>query len=194
MTSLDAIIEQRNLPGILIFNLHGSLLFMNKEAESVVPILRHSVGPGEMGKPCVPEAILELLEKLKRDDSAPSLDTKSASSYRMLYSESGVHLSLRAFFVSSADGGQGPSQVMVLVEKVIEQHKINMEKARKKFSLSKRETEVLKHICMGLSNKDISEMLFISEYTVKDHIKKIMKTMSVTSRSEIIASLVMNEG
>ena len=194
MTNLDDIIEKRNLPGVLIFDLDGSLLFMNKEAEGVIPAPFAGAGPGGSGKPCVPEAILELLEELKRDGVASPGDTKSTSSYRSLYSGWGVHLYLRAFFVRSADGGAQPSKVMVLVEKVIERHKMDLEKARKKFNLSGRETEVLKHICKGLSNREISEKLFISEYTVKDHMKKIMRTMNMTSRSEIIASLVLNEG
>ena len=190
MTNLDTIIEQRLLPGILVFDLNGSLLFVNREAEGIVTALRS----GEDGKPQVPEAILELLEELKHDAGVPSAGGRSTSSYRALYSESGVHLYLRAFFIRSPDGGELPSQVMVLVEKVIERHRINLEKARKKFELSRRETEVVKHVCLGLSNRDISDRLFISEYTVKDHIKRIMKTMNAASRSEIIAILALNEG
>ena len=194
MTNLDDIIEKRNLPGVLIFDLDGSLLFMNKEAEGVIPAPFAGAGPGGSGKPCVPEAILELLEELKRDGVASPGDTKSTSSYRSLYSGWGVHLYLRAFFVRSADGGAQPSKVMVLVEKVIERHKMDLEKARKKFELSRRETEVVKHVCLGLSNRDISDRLFNSEYTVKEHIKRIMKTMYAALRSEIFAILALNEG
>lgn len=190
MTNLDTIIEQRNLPGILLFDRNGSLLLFNREAEGVVPTLRTEQG----GESRVPDAILELLEELKRGAGASPTGNRSTSSYRVLYSESGVHLYIRAFFVRSPDEGEPPGRMMVLVEKVIERHRINLEKARKKFDLSRRETEVVKHICQGLSNRDISDKLFISEYTVKDHIKKIMKTMNAASRSEIIAILALKEG
>jgi DNA-binding CsgD family transcriptional regulator len=191
MTSLDDIVGKRLLPGILIFDLQGTLLFMNKEAESVVPVPRPDAVPGAAGKPRVPEAILELLETVKGEcPAAPH--KRSETRYRVLYSESGVHFYLRAFLIHSA-AAQQSSQAVVLVEKVIERHRINVEKAGKRFNLSKREMEVLKHLCKGLSNKEISDKLFICEYTVKDHIKKIMKTMAVTSRSEIIASLVLHE-
>lgn len=49
---------------------------------------------------------------------------------------------------------------------------------------------MLKLICDGLTNKEISERLFISEYTVKDHIKNIMEKMGASSRGEIIAIFI----
>ena len=41
----------------------------------------------------------------------------------------------------------------------------------------------------GGGSKAISEELFISEYTVKDHIKGLMRKMNVSKRYEMIARL-----
>lgn len=54
-------------------------------------------------------------------------------------------------------------------------------------SLSKREEEILKF--MDLSNKEISEKLFISEKTVKSHIHNIFRKLKVESRIEAIKTL-----
>ncbi len=78
---------------------------------------------------------------------------------------------------------------MVLLEKIIPKHEINIEIVQKEFKISKRELEVVRLICEGLANKEISEKLFISEYTVKDHIKNILRKMGVASRSQIISFL-----
>ncbi|MBM4136140.1 MAG: response regulator transcription factor [Nitrospira sp.] len=78
---------------------------------------------------------------------------------------------------------------MVLLEKIIGKHQTDFKKAQKDFGLTKRETEVMCLLCEGYSNKNISDELFIGEYTVKDHIKNIMRKMNVTSRSGIIAGL-----
>jgi DNA-binding NarL/FixJ family response regulator len=78
---------------------------------------------------------------------------------------------------------------MVLIQKIIAKHNIDYEKAQKEFKLSERELEVVRFICEGLSNKEISGKLFITEYTVKDHMKKIMRKMGLTSRSQIISFL-----
>ena len=81
---------------------------------------------------------------------------------------------------------------MILVEKIVDRHfaELDFDRIRQTYGLTKRETEVLGLICEGLSNLDISSRLFISEYTVKDHIKKILSKMNLESRSGIIATLL----
>lgn len=90
-------------------------------------------------------------------------------------------------------GGHGedkkPTHIMVLIERIIEKHDIDFEKTRTNFKFTNRELEVLRLLCYGFTNREISEKLSISEYTVKDYIKKIMAKMEVDSRSKIIASL-----
>ena len=49
--------------------------------------------------------------------------------------------------------------------------------------LTERETEVLRLVARGLSNKDIGCQLFISETTVKTHVKNIMHKLQVPSRT-----------
>jgi DNA-binding NarL/FixJ family response regulator len=50
--------------------------------------------------------------------------------------------------------------------------------------LSKRETEVLSLLAEGLSNKTIAERLFISDVTVKAHVRRIFEKLRVHSRTE----------
>ncbi len=52
--------------------------------------------------------------------------------------------------------------------------------------LSGREVEVLKLMQIGYSNNQISEKLFLSENTIKTHIKHIYKKLSVSKRVEAI--------
>jgi DNA-binding CsgD family transcriptional regulator/tetratricopeptide (TPR) repeat protein len=51
-------------------------------------------------------------------------------------------------------------------------------------SLSKRETEVLELIQQGLSNRAIARALWISEATVKVHVRSIFRKLNVQSRTE----------
>ncbi|MEW9671518.1 EAL domain-containing protein [Ammoniphilus sp. 3BR4] len=57
------------------------------------------------------------------------------------------------------------------------------------FSLSNREFEVFKLIVNGLSNKEISEALFISEHTVKNHITRIFQKLNVNDRLQAMAKV-----
>ena len=62
-----------------------------------------------------------------------------------------------------------------------------------KFEISKREREVIQLICKGLSNQEISDALFISLQTVKDHIHHIFVKTGVKNRSSLPTSSVPNK-
>jgi len=54
-----------------------------------------------------------------------------------------------------------------------------------KFGISSREKEVIELICKGKSNQDISDALFISLQTVKDHIHRIYLKTGVKNRVQL---------
>jgi two-component system response regulator DevR len=52
--------------------------------------------------------------------------------------------------------------------------------------LTARELEVLRLLAHGLSNREISQRLFIAETTVKFHVTNVMRKLEVTRRSEAV--------
>ncbi|MFC1994116.1 response regulator [Chloroflexota bacterium] len=54
-------------------------------------------------------------------------------------------------------------------------------------SLSPRETEVLQLVTQGASNKEIAKALFISDNTVKTHLRSIMEKLHFANRSQAAA-------
>jgi DNA-binding NarL/FixJ family response regulator len=56
--------------------------------------------------------------------------------------------------------------------------------------LTVRETEVLNHIAGGNRNRDIADKLFITEETVKVHIKHIMEKLGASDRTQAVAIAV----
>jgi DNA-binding NarL/FixJ family response regulator len=54
-------------------------------------------------------------------------------------------------------------------------------------SLTEREIEVLREVANGNRNRDIAEKLFISEETVKVHIKHIMEKLNASDRTEAVS-------
>lgn len=62
---------------------------------------------------------------------------------------------------------------------------------RKMFEeLTPRELEVLHHLAKGLANKEIADVLNISEYTVKDHLKSILGKLRVADRTEAVTAAI----
>jgi DNA-binding NarL/FixJ family response regulator len=56
--------------------------------------------------------------------------------------------------------------------------------------LTEREMEVLKLVAQGLNNRDIAKELFISENTVKNHIRNILEKLHLHSRMEAVVYAV----
>jgi DNA-binding NarL/FixJ family response regulator len=54
--------------------------------------------------------------------------------------------------------------------------------------LSSREVEVLQLIAEGLSDREIGTRLFITEYTVKSHVKKVLAKLGSRNRAHAAAS------
>lgn len=63
---------------------------------------------------------------------------------------------------------------------------LSFEEFCRRFEVSPRETDIIREICNGLSNKEISEKLFISLQTVKDHTHRIYIKTNVKSRVQLI--------
>lgn len=53
------------------------------------------------------------------------------------------------------------------------------------FGLTKRETEIVKLVLAGLSNREIGEQLYIAESTVKKHMSNIFEKLEVQNREQL---------
>jgi DNA-binding CsgD family transcriptional regulator len=185
MSNLTDIANMRRLPGVMILDRFGTLLFMNEAVSGIVPIIHPKV-PGGVGQvaPTIPEDIRSICLQLDaaRGDGSPT-------SAGVFYCNLGNPYSLRAFPVGGVAEQSAAQHIMVLVEPIAERRQIDFEAVQKKHGLSRRELDVLKLVCQGMSNKEIAERLFISEHTAKDHLKSILKAFGAHSRSEVVGAL-----
>ena len=56
-------------------------------------------------------------------------------------------------------------------------------------ALSDRQREVLAYMAMGMANKEIADKLFVSENTVKYHIKNIYQLLEIKDRKDLLTKL-----
>ena len=173
-SNIFEIVNKRLAPGIAIFNMKGKLLYVNKEALEIIPV------PDR-----IPEDIKNLCNSIKCSPGKSDKTQKNVS----IYNYADKPHSIRAIPIGRHKDSSNPTHIMILIERITKKREIDIQKAKDKFKLTKRETEIVKLISDGHANKEISEMLFVSEYTVKDHIKNIMKKMDAKSRNEIAAIL-----
>ena len=50
--------------------------------------------------------------------------------------------------------------------------------------LTRRETQVLRHLAFGLSNKDIARSMNISVETVKEHVQNVLRKLDFADRTQ----------
>lgn len=61
---------------------------------------------------------------------------------------------------------------------------------KEKYNLTGREIEIIRVVSEGFSNKEIAERLFISSYTVENHLKNIFEKIGVKNRTSLIHKLI----
>lgn len=70
-----------------------------------------------------------------------------------------------------------------------ETFKFDSKKEKLIAKLTPRETEVVKHVLDGKTNKDIAKNLFVTEGTVKNYVSKILEKLELNNRAELIVML-----
>ncbi len=169
------LVKSRTSPGVLVLDLNNRLLYANQEASNLLENLE-----------TIPPEVKRLCDEVKAHAKSGSSGSTPNNNCALLWKKGEELCSLRAFLIGTQKKGHPATHMMVLVEKVAKQHALNLKRAKTRYGLSDREIEVVALVAQGLANKEIGSKLFLSEHTVKDHLKNIMKKMDAKSRSEII--------
>jgi DNA-binding NarL/FixJ family response regulator len=77
----------------------------------------------------------------------------------------------------------GPESLLCLIQRTMRE-KVDVSKLPSDFPLTARETQVLRHIALGLSNKEIAQSLCISIETVKEHVQHVLRKINATDRTD----------
>jgi len=85
--------------------------------------------------------------------------------------------------LEAAAAGESPSKAGEL-RRVASAMKIRQVVDDDEVPLTQRETQVLRHVALGLSNKEIGRSLEISVETVKEHVQNILRKIAVSDRTQ----------
>ena len=190
MEHLLDLIRKRQSPGILIIDRNGQLRYSNQEILVLLPNLLETDREGNP-QANIPAEIFRICTVAKGTTAADENDLPQdiTTDCSLMVGGKEQVFSLRAFTVGGIGSNREDGYIMVLIERVVEKHTYNFEKVQNDHHLSAREMDVIKSLAQGLSNKEIAKKLYISEHTVKDHLKNIMAKMQVSSRNEILVAL-----
>jgi len=85
--------------------------------------------------------------------------------------------------IKAAAAGESPSRAGEL-RRVAGAMKVRQVVDDDDVPLTQRETQVLRHVALGLSNKEIGRSLEISVETVKEHVQNILRKIAVSDRTQ----------
>lgn len=85
--------------------------------------------------------------------------------------------------LTAAGAGESPSRSGEL-KKIAGAMKVRQVIDDDDVPLTQRETQVLRHVALGLSNKEIGKSLEISVETVKEHVQNILRKIAVSDRTQ----------
>ena len=85
--------------------------------------------------------------------------------------------------IMAAAAGESPSRTGEL-KKIAGTMKVRQVIDDDDVPLTQRETQVLRHVALGLSNQEIGKSLEISVETVKEHVQNILRKIAVSDRTQ----------
>lgn len=161
--------------GVIVFNTDLHVIYRNKSAEKF--LRRHKL-PEEVGS--VSRRIFEAIASSRLKELFPG----EVYIYKQSEDPPGKWV-----FKLCIYEGKAPIVSVFITEEAFSQS-INPNDMRRKFKLTRRETDVLRRVLDGVKNTDIAEDLEISEQTVKDHLSNVYMKIGVKNRFELVRSLV----
>ncbi len=183
-------LPQQGATGIILFNSTGQLLFMNTEAQTYTQQLQ-PLSTRENGTCLIPEKIhtvvRDLIGRLMHCDHPK--DCESIQVERLCFAND-QRLLLRGFCIPDAPLARN-SRFLVIMEKLNHQ-KLECPDAsmQQRYRLTEREQMVIIYLMLGFTNKEIANRINLSEYTVKEHLKRIMQKTQTTTRTGLLARMI----
>jgi DNA-binding CsgD family transcriptional regulator len=167
--------QGRQIPGVIVLDAEGNVVLSNLRATEM---LREVASPDRFDQdrfvlPLVLESLVPQLRSRLRDRP----DTSAAALLT-------VDMCVRACIMT----GEAGRHLLLVLERV--QRRDAVAQNLERFSLSPRESDVVMLVLYGHSNRRIADQLFLTEYTVEDHLKRIFSKLGVKSRTALAAKIL----
>ncbi|TAN43283.1 MAG: LuxR family transcriptional regulator [Nitrospirae bacterium] len=175
MQEIKNVILEKIPVGVIFFDRRMTVVFRNKAAEKF--LLRQQLPPEVMS---VAGRIFEAMDNRQMAQLFPG---EVLILKRLEGSGSNWTFKLEAL--------DAPWQaVCVFIIEEAASAKLDLNGIRMQFRLTRRETDVLRRVINGLTNRDIACDLEIGEQTVKDHLSNIYQKMGIKNRFAIVRFLM----
>jgi DNA-binding CsgD family transcriptional regulator len=180
--------EESDEQGLLILNSSLHLVYSDQQAWKLCNLI-NQLEQGKPAKGIIPAKIFEachsIIEVLQSgsfgsDDEPPHVKVILGNRQQQV-------LVLAIALPDSDDRSQ--SRILLILEEATSQSRLILRAAQKRFGLSEKEALVAQHLLKGWTNKEIANEMRVSEQTVKERIKHIMKKTATMTRTGIVIAI-----
>ncbi len=174
-------------PGILILNFTGQILYVNEEAIKLLEKLKPKnqktgMPAGLQLPPIVSDMSIQVRRMMKLDkEISPRLTGQVSIVDEIVYL-------FRPILLNPKGSSQFATHLLILIEKI--SHGPYLDHVVQMMVLTPREQAVTQFLIEGKTNKEVAVNMGLSEFTVKDHIKKIMRKLKVNTRAGVVAKIL----
>ena len=173
--------------GVLVLDEWGTVVQHNAAAERRLRELGDLGGRWREGED-LPAPIWTVLGALKRALKPETDRDLNSSPHLRVRARSGRWLALQASRTEPTN--TRPAESVVIIAPAGPKEVLRLSAIG--YGLSPREQEVVDLAVRGASTKQISQALYISEYTVKDHLSNIFEKVGVRGRRALVKQLYLN--
>jgi DNA-binding NarL/FixJ family response regulator len=188
----DNLADQRAGAGIVVLSSSMQLLHMNRQAtelSKLINMAENGGSPAKAAQGVLPSVLTELCaEIIKALHVRTEAKDWEQFEVKRIAGNPNQPVLLRGFGLPDR-GGIQYARLVVTLEELGRRQQLSTDQAKERFQLTNREQSVVENLAKGWTNKEIANALKITEQTVKEHIKHIMRKTNSTTRTGVLVQV-----
>lgn len=175
--------------GVILFTSTGQLLFMNHKAQAFIRQLQ-PLTMRENGASLIPADVHMVMRDLisRLMECEHPKDCESIQVERLCFAAD-QRMLLRGLCIPDEPLARN-SRLLIIMEQLHQKLEYPDTNIQQRYHLTQREQMVIIYLMLGFTNKEIANRLNLSEYTVKEHLKRIMQKTKTTTRTGLLARMI----
>ena len=183
--------EQRANPGVIVLTHQGHLLYINREGVELCAEINQA-RLGHVARGVLPIEVVNLCHAITEQVTAVQ-DVKAweGTHIRLLIADLAPPMLLRGFGIPGPDDIH-QARTIIMLDRIAPREPVSISRSFGRFGLTLRGRAVVKWLIHGYTSKEIAQQLRITEQTVKEHIQRLMRQTKTTTRTGMLAQLLLD--
>ena len=182
--------EQRANPGVIVLTHQGHLLYMNREAAELCAEINQA-RLGHVARGVLPIEVVNLCHAITEQvTSVQDVKAWEGTDVRLVIADPAPPILLRGFGIPGPDDIH-QARIIIMLDRIAPREPVSISRSFGRFHLSTRGRAVVKWLIHGYTSKEIAQQLRITEQTVKEHIQRLMRQTKTTTRTGMLAQLLL---